>query len=89
MTNLAGDLFDEHQSSEAEKLDRQALEIDRHALGADHPRTLALMDDLALVLDAEGQLWGSRKARTGRLRNWAARSEFRSSGEHSFDGGFG
>jgi tetratricopeptide (TPR) repeat protein len=50
MTSLAAVLADEGHYPEAEKLDRDAIEINRRALGAEHPNTALATYNLACVL---------------------------------------
>ena len=55
MTNLAIVLSGEGHYPEAEKLERDALSIQRRVLGPEHRETLASMDNLAIVLSREGR----------------------------------
>jgi hypothetical protein len=46
---------DEGRYAEAEKLDRETLDIRRRVLGPEHPVTLTSMNNLAIVLADEGR----------------------------------
>jgi Tetratricopeptide repeat len=54
MGTLAGVLANEGRYPEAEKLQRETLEIRRRVLGPEHPDTLASMNLLAGILLYEG-----------------------------------
>jgi eukaryotic-like serine/threonine-protein kinase len=54
MNNLAITLNDENRHSEAEKIYREALDVERRVLGPEHPDTLGTMNNLANTLQAEG-----------------------------------
>ena len=49
MNNLAMDLMEEGHYAEAEKLDRETLDIQRRVLGPEHPRHADSMNNLAGV----------------------------------------
>ena len=51
---MANVLDDEGHYAEAEKLDRETLDIQRRVLGPEHPDTLMSMNNLATVLEHEG-----------------------------------
>jgi len=53
MHNLAFVLSLEGRYAEAEKLDREALDLRRRVLGPEHPATLATMRDLSVDLSRE------------------------------------
>jgi len=55
MNNLALVLDHQGRYAEAEGMHRQALELRRKVLGAEHPSTLSSMDNLASVLRSLGR----------------------------------
>ena len=55
MNNLGEALVDLGHYAEAEKLFREAIDIERRVFGPEHPETLKLMSNLANVLIGEGR----------------------------------
>ena len=54
MTNLADTLYLESRYSDAEKLERETLEIQKRVLGPEHPETLMTMYNLTCALNKTG-----------------------------------
>ncbi|KAG8823119.1 hypothetical protein FRC17_009403 [Serendipita sp. 399] len=61
MGNLASTLYNRGQLEEAEKLDREVLELSIEILGPKHPDTVTAMGNLALTLHYRGQLEEAEK----------------------------
>ena len=62
MSNLAALLDVEGHYAEAEKLDRERLEIERRVLGPEHPDTLLSMGNLAIAQAHEGHYGEAEKS---------------------------
>jgi len=58
------------QYGEAEDVERQILQSAERVLGSDHPNTLSSMNNLAQMLQAEGDLAGTERL----YRRWKAAS---------------
>jgi tetratricopeptide (TPR) repeat protein len=61
MNNLAADLADQGRFAEAEKTQREMLEIERRVLGPEHPETLASTGNLANYLANQAKFGEAEK----------------------------